>query len=408
VLTGEAAIREMNGKGALCYARPTYEIARIFNLEGHGFSFTEGEQWSRVRRLAIDLLLSRARSRAAVPAIEAELTRLVARLRAMAAAGTVVELKDELQRATANLFAELAWSRNASRSAGEQHAALVRDLDLIFFNVGRPNPRDYFPFLKALPSPRVRAVAAARERVQRSMEAIIAEARATLDPEQPRDMVDLLLVEGARSALSALDLQQMLAEMFIGAVVPGAMPITWGILTLVNRPDLLARLQPELDEAAAGPDGLSVERLGQLPYFQAFLTELLRLYGASPFVPRKAVEDTTLCGYRIPQGTEILVNYYGLHIAPDVWPDPTAFDPDRFLASRAAGEERNYMPFGKGGRNCPGRPLAELELQLILARLLVEFEFASPAGGPAHVPMDETIGLALCPVRSAVLVRTRA
>ena len=101
------------------------------------------------------------------------------------------------------------------------------DLDLIFFNVGRPNPRDYFPLLKALPSPRVRAVAAARARVQASMEAIIADARATLAPDAPRDMLDLLLIQGARSGLSALDLQQMLAEMFIGAVVPDAMPIAW-------------------------------------------------------------------------------------------------------------------------------------------------------------------------------------
>jgi flavonoid 3'-monooxygenase len=406
VLTGEAAIREMNARGATFYARPSYEIAQIFNLQGHGFSFTEGAQWTRVRRLAMDLLLSRSRSLAAVPTIESEIDGLVARLHDLAASGAAFELKDELQRASANLFAELAWSRRERRVAGEQHAALARDLDLIFFNVGRPNPRDYFPLLKAFPSPRVRKVAAARRRVQASMEAIIAEARAALDPEAPRDMVDLLLIEGARSGLSELDLQQMLAEMFIGAVVPGAMPVAWGLLTLVNRPDIRARLHAELDAAAQEPGGLALERLARLPYFQAFLTELLRLYGASPIVSRRAVEETTLCGYRIPKGTEMLVNYYGLHVDPAAWPDPMTFDPDRHASGGPSeAQARRYMPFGKGGRSCPGRPLAEFAVQLFLARLIREFDFAAPDGG--SVPMDETIGLALCPARSAVRVAVR-
>ena len=170
---------------------------------------------------------------------------------------------------------------------------------------------------------------------------------------------------------------------------------------------MCARLRAELDAAASVPGGLGLEQLARLPYFQAFLTELLRLYGASPFVPRRAVEETTLCGYRIPEGTEMLVNYYGLHVDPAVWTDPMTFDPDRHAPGGPSdAQARRYMPFGKGGRNCPGRPLAEFELQLFLARLIQEFDFSAPDGG--RVPMEETIGLALCPVRSAVRVAARA
>jgi cytochrome P450 len=222
-------------------------------------------------------------------------------------------------------------------------------------------------------------------------------------------MIDVLLKATKDAELSELDLQQMVAEMFIGAVVPGAMPITWAILVLINNPQIQARLHAELAYASrSGSPG--IETLERLPYFQAFASELLRLYGASPLIPRRSVEATDIAGYRIPADSEILVNYYGLHTDPAVWPDPFAFRPERFLegdSGAAANWTRNYMPFGKGGRNCPGKPLAEYELQIFLSRLVLNFEF-SPPDHADRVPMEETIGLALCPVHSRVRLAARA
>ena len=102
----------------------------------------------------------------------------------------------------------------------------------------------------------------------------------------------------------------------------------------------------------------------------------------------------------------MLVNYYGLHVDPEAWPDPMTFDPDRHASGAPSeAQARHFMPFGWGGRSGPGRPLAEFTVQLFLARLIREFDLAAPDGG--RVPMDETIGLALCPVRSAVRVAVR-
>lgn len=407
ILSREQSVREMHRQGPLFYARPNYEIARIFNLDGHGFSFTAGEQWTKVRALAKELLLSRARSLDMIPHIEAEADDLVTRLRAAGQSDGTCDIKIELQTATANLFMKIAWNR-VRDSAGHRDAQLVHDLDLIFFNVGKPNARDYFPFLKRFPSKRVEDVRAARARVRVAMEAIIAEHRKTFDHRYPRDMIDVLLASADAAQLSDLDLQQMVAEMFIGAVVPGAMPITWAVLLLANKPEIQARLHSEL-AAARVDDSVSVEMLERQPFFQAFLSELLRLYGASPLIPRRSVRETTIAGYSIPADTEILVNYYGLHTDPELWPDPFAFTPERFLASAVSPTKplsKSYMPFGKGGRNCPGKPLAEFELQLFLSRLILNFEFAAPKGSTV-VPLDEMIGLALCPVHSRVGIRLR-
>jgi cytochrome P450 len=66
------------------------------------------------------------------------------------------------------------------------------------------------------------------------------------------------------------------------------------------------------------------------------------------------------------------------------------------------------MPFGTGPRKCPGEPIAETELPLILSRLLLRFEFSSPEGAGRSVPMDEVLGLALEPARSLVRVARRS
>ena len=80
--------------------------------------------------------------------------------------------------------------------------------------------------------------------------------------------------------------------------------------------------------------------------YHQVLEETLRLYPPAPIVKSSGTESVTLCGYRIPKGTFILVNCvdfvivsvmlytqvptYNVHRNPDIYPDPLMFDPSRF------------------------------------------------------------------------------
>ena len=44
-----------------------------------------------------------------------------------------------------------------------------------------------------------------------------------------------------------------------------------------------------------------------------------------------ALSDTTFHGYNIPKSADILANLYGIHMDPEIFPEPTKFNPDRFL-----------------------------------------------------------------------------
>ena len=60
-------------------------------------------------------------------------------------------------------------------------------------------------------------------------------------------------------------------------------------------------------------------------------------------------------GYEIPAGTSIIINIYGLHRSPTIYPDPEVFNPERFLPENNDVRQRYaFIPFSDGPRNCLG------------------------------------------------------
>ena len=106
------------------------------------------------------------------------------------------------------------------------------------------------------------------------------------------------------------------------------------------------------------------------------------------------MKDAVVDGYRIPAGTNIVVGVYALQRDPDLWDDPTRFDPDRFAPERSHGRSRwQFLPFGGGPRSCIGDHFAMLEAVLGLAGLLRAVEVTSLNDDfPLALPFTMTAG----------------
>ncbi|KAI4206164.1 MAG: hypothetical protein LQ348_001050 [Seirophora lacunosa] len=156
---------------------------------------------------------------------------------------------------------------------------------------------------------------------------------------------------------------------------------------LILRPDVLARLQQELDEKeifAAYPERRpSWVDLEKLPYLTAVLREGLRLaYGVVHRLARVFPDHVfTYDGWSIPPGTPISFSICDLHENPDIFPEPQKFDPERWLATDPETRKRfeqSWWPFSKGSRNCIGLNLAWAELYLTVATVFrrggIDFE----------------------------------
>lgn len=123
-----------------------------------------------------------------------------------------------------------------------------------------------------------------------------------------------------------------------------------------------------------------------LMYTATYLVSLvaLRLPVMSPFylmllfsgfiISRLCTESCILKGIKIPKDSVILIPVYSVQRDPAIYPDPEKFDPERFSAE--AKQSRNsyaYMPFGHGPHNCIGLRFAQLEMKLVLARILKKY-----------------------------------
>ncbi|OSS47233.1 hypothetical protein B5807_10115 [Epicoccum nigrum] len=142
---------------------------------------------------------------------------------------------------------------------------------------------------------------------------------------------------------------------------------------VLSRPQLKQRLQAELSQSMAGwPLRIpSQTELEKLPLLTAVIKESLRLsYGVMHRLPRISPDiPIQYRQYTVPPGVPIGMSNYFMHTDPDVFPDPLEFKPERWMADVSPAMLRNYVPFGRGSRNCLGQYLGLAELFLTLAML---------------------------------------
>ena len=88
--------------------------------------------------------------------------------------------------------------------------------------------------------------------------------------------------------------------------------------------------------------------------------------------PRQVVGSYELQGWTLPAGVHVTPCIYLAHRRPDVWEDPTAFRPERFLDG--APEPYTFIPFGGGMRRCVGAAFATLEMKEVLRAVAGRFD----------------------------------
>jgi cytochrome P450 len=157
--------------------------------------------------------------------------------------------------------------------------------------------------------------------------------------------------------------------------------LTWTLYLLAEHPTILERVLTELQMVLAGRDP-QVDDLPRLTYLDCVIKESMRLYPSAWTQGRQAVEAFDLDGYHFPADTLLMFSQWVIHRLPDVWGDPDMCRPERWEP-----ENRNtipqwaYFPFGAGSRVCLGKPLAEMEIRLVLATIL---QRSIPSLVPGH------------------------
>lgn len=190
-----------------------------------------------------------------------------------------------------------------------------------------------------------------------------------------------------------------LRENIVGALAAGrettALALAWTLW-------LVARHRPTRErlalEAAALPaeEELTAETLRSAPFSLQVIREAMRLYPPAPQIARTAAEAVNLAGHELRKGDQVVIAAYALHRREDYWPDPHAFDPDRFSAERynARASRLRYLSFGGGPRIYLGMAFALVEMQAMLVTIM---RTGSPVVSPGHDILDFEVGATLRP-----------
>ncbi len=188
-----------------------------------------------------------------------------------------------------------------------------------------------------------------------------------------RDDVLAMLLDARHedgSPMSPVELRDELMTLLVAGHETTASELAWAFERLTRTPEVLARLAEEID---SGDDDA---------YVTATVHETLRRRPVLPnAAPRLVMEPVDVGGWRYEPGVCLIADAYLLHHDPDVYPDPYAFRPERFLDEQPG--TYTWIPFGGGRRRCLGASFAMLEMKTVLRAVLARNELA-----PA-VPEDE-------------------
>jgi cytochrome P450 len=168
--------------------------------------------------------------------------------------------------------------------------------------------------------------------------------------------------------MSDEEIRDELMTLLVAGHETTASTLAWALEILVRHPEVLERLR---EEAAAGEE----------EYLTATIQETMR---RRPVIPNAGVrfvhEPIEVGGWEYQPGVALMASAYLLHHDPDVYPDPYAFRPERFLGRKPG--TYTWVPFGGGRRRCLGAAFAMTEMRIVLRALAAACEVAPVVAAP--------------------------
>lgn len=192
----------------------------------------------------------------------------------------------------------------------------------------------------------------------------------------------------------------LLQDLLIAGTETSATTVEWAMTELIRNPDVLRKVQAEIDSLVGTNRLVQKSDLPSLPYLQAVVKEVFRLHPPIPLsLPRETSKEVQISGFNFRTGTRLILNLFAIHRDPGAYKSPDEFLPERFLedlpeVSATAGFD--FYQLGVGRRMCPGAGVGNLMVHATLAHLLQSFDWSRPGNmDPKDLDVDEAFAAIL-------------
>lgn len=351
-------------------------LAEAEPLLGKGLLTSEGDLWASQRRL-LQAAFHGKRMEEFSGSMVSAARSTVERWQTHAASRQPLDISGEMVGLTIDILGRTLFRTDFSTVAGELSADLS-----VLTRWAMSRMTSLLGLGLSVPTPRNRRAQKALRRLESMVEQMIRQHEQEVRGEECDDILSLLAAQSAENG-KRLSSERQTRDEVLTLLLAGhettAATLAWTWYLLARHPDVEHLLHREVDEVLGGR-APTLSDVPRLVYTRMIVDEVLRLYPPVWLLPRKALNDDLLGGYRIPAKADVLVCVYTLHRHPDFWDDAGAFKPQRFAVEHEARRAPYaYLPFGAGPRTCLGSRFGVMEVMLVVAMIAQRYSLRLPA-----------------------------
>jgi len=394
---------------------------QLTDFLGDSLFIVNGESWKRQRQILAALFSSRSLRCHMAPIVQKHTKSLLQITTQSANSGELLDVSKLMHQFTLATFAEigfgvdmqcLASTHNHEQTASRGFERAFDEAQQLVADRFRM-PTSWWKLLRWLNIGTERRLRQALDVVTTETARFISESMARrnnriqsgLSDSAAKDLISLIMdgiaAEDANGSNSEAMSATMVRDLVTTALMAGrdttADTLSWFLLTLSEHSrvqhEIHSELLSQIPQLTSDPEYVpTVEDVQALPYLEAAIREVMRLYPAGPFTVKHCMRDTVLSdGTFISAGTDVGLSVYAMGRLYSVWGnDASVFRPERFLDEQVEGSMQRwklrqmspfqFSAFSAGARQCVGRRLAMLEMKVALSALLarVRFEAVSP------------------------------
>ncbi|KAH6809408.1 hypothetical protein C2S51_027191 [Perilla frutescens var. frutescens] len=373
----------------------TRTIRRIFYDLKDIAAAPYGEYWRKLKSICILQLLSSRRVQSFNFIRDEEIGLLVKKIESCCSSRLPVNLSELFESVTNNVICRAAFGRKYSEGlASKKFFMLLRELLHLSASV---SIGEFIPWLSW-----INRVNGFDSRVDKTVKEVddflelVIQDHLVGDLESDGDAVNgesrenffvdiLLSIYKDNSIGVSIDkdnIKAIILDILAGGTDTTSATLEWAMTEILKHPNILSNLQKEVREILKDRQDITDDDLEKMPYLKAVIKETLRLHPPIPLYGRIAREEVRVMGYDVAAGTMIIINPWAIGRDPASWEAPEKFEPDRFMNSLVdyKGQDFELIPFGAGRRGCPGVGFAMASVHLVLANIVLKFEWNSPVG----------------------------
>ncbi|XP_033120091.1 steroid 17-alpha-hydroxylase/17,20 lyase-like [Anneissia japonica] len=197
---------------------------------------------------------------------------------------------------------------------------------------------DFIPIARFLPSPSVNKFKKLITESSTMIEKEVSQHLKRYSPDEPaNDLIELLL-QAQREELQENDdetsrkltdvhIKQIVDDLFSAGTDTSSTTLLWGIGCMIDNPSIQEKIKKELDQVIGDRPPRLSDR-GKLPYTEAAIMEIMRFGTVAPLAfTHRALKDSSIGSYKIPEDTWVFFNLWALHNDPKYWDAPEVFQP---------------------------------------------------------------------------------